>query len=192
MTATTRLNDTQLVILSTAASREDHLVLPLAKSLNLDDPASQKAIKALLKKNLVEEIAVSPDAPIWRTDDSGPKGLKITDAGIGALGLNEETDDMDGAPPADNAAKPKAPRKTTPKRAANGQKAAGVKTKADSVIATLKRKSGATLPDLMHATGWQAHSVRGFISGTLKKRMGLTVTSEKPANGERRYRIESA
>ena len=56
----------------------------------------------------------------------------------------------------------------------------------------LKRKHGATLPDLMQVTGWQAHSVRGFISGTLKKRMGLTVTSQKPANGERRYRIESA
>jgi len=43
------------------------------------------------------------------------------------------------------------------------------------VISLLRREGGATLADLMHATGWQAHSVRGFISGTLRKKLGLTV-----------------
>jgi hypothetical protein len=45
-----------------------------------------------------------------------------------------------------------------------------------------------SLPDLMKATGWQAHSIRGFISGTLKKRLGLNVISDT-ADGLRRYRI---
>jgi hypothetical protein len=50
---------------------------------------------------------------------------------------------------------------------------------------------GASLQQLRKATGWQAHSVRGFLSGTLKKKMGLRVTSTKPQDGERTYRIVS-
>ncbi len=64
-----------------------------------------------------------------------------------------------------------------------------VETKTDKVIKLLRRKNGATIADLQKATGWQAHSVRGFLSGTLKKRMRLAVTSEADAKGIRRYRI---
>jgi len=55
----------------------------------------------------------------------------------------------------------------------------------------LKRSGGATGADLMKATGWQAHSVRGFISGVLGKKMGLTVASTKAVDGERRYSLKS-
>lgn len=64
-------------------------------------------------------------------------------------------------------------------------------TKKDQVICLLKEPSGASLPDLMKASGWQAHSVRGFISGTVKKRLGLAIVSETAADGIRRYRIVS-
>ena len=47
-----------------------------------------------------------------------------------------------------------------------------------------------TAKELMAATGWQPHSVRGFISGTLGKKMGLTVVSAKGENGERTYSIK--
>ena len=60
--------------------------------------------------------------------------------------------------------------------------------KAD-VLGLLQRKGGATLAHIMKATGWQAHSVRGFISGALGKKMGLTVASERRADGERVYSI---
>jgi Protein of unknown function (DUF3489) len=53
----------------------------------------------------------------------------------------------------------------------------------------LKRKGGVTAKELMTATGWQPHSVRGFISGTVSKKMGLTVESAKGADGERTYSI---
>jgi hypothetical protein len=59
-------------------------------------------------------------------------------------------------------------------------------TKADQIIALLKRPSGATLKSIMAVTGWQAHSVRGFISGQLRKRMCLDVRSFE-RNGERVY-----
>ena len=60
--------------------------------------------------------------------------------------------------------------------------------KAD-VLALLQREGGATLQDLMTATGWQAHSVRGFLSGTLGKKMGLTVESAKREDAVRAYSI---
>ena len=54
----------------------------------------------------------------------------------------------------------------------------------------MKREGGVTAKELMSVTGWQAHSVRGFISGTLGKKMGLTVISTKRENGERTYTIQ--
>ncbi len=62
-------------------------------------------------------------------------------------------------------------------------------TKLASLITLLSRKDGATIADLMKATGWQAHSVRGAISGNLKKKLGLGVTSEKIEGCGRVYRI---
>lgn len=62
-------------------------------------------------------------------------------------------------------------------------------SKAAKIIDLLKRPNGATLAEIMKATNWQAHSVRGFISGSLGKKMGLTVVSAKRENGEREYSI---
>jgi hypothetical protein len=70
------------------------------------------------------------------------------------------------------------------------------RTRADSkqalVIGLLQRPEGATIAQIMEATGWQQHTVRGTLAGTLKKRLGLTITSTKEAGGQRIYRIESA
>ena len=59
------------------------------------------------------------------------------------------------------------------------------------ILALLRRPSGASLAQLQKATGWQAHSVRGFLSGSIKKQMGLLVQSNKLADGTRAYRISS-
>ena len=69
-----------------------------------------------------------------------------------------------------------------------GQAPTGPKGKLGVVIALLRRPDGAHIADLMAATGWQAHSVRGAISGALKKKLGLTITSDKTEAG-RIYRI---
>jgi hypothetical protein len=61
-------------------------------------------------------------------------------------------------------------------------------SKLGTLIALLERKTGATLVEMVEATGWQAHSVRGAISGTIKKKLGLKVTSTT-ADGVRTYRL---
>ncbi|WP_420419736.1 DUF3489 domain-containing protein [Pacificispira sp.] len=57
------------------------------------------------------------------------------------------------------------------------------------LVDLLKRKRGASIEEVMERTGWQAHSIRGAISGTLKKKLGLDVTSEKVDGRGRVYRI---
>jgi hypothetical protein len=62
-------------------------------------------------------------------------------------------------------------------------------TKEAMLIAMLRRPEGATIAQVIEATGWQPHTVRGAISGALKKKRGLAVTSEKSDSGERVYNI---
>jgi hypothetical protein len=61
-------------------------------------------------------------------------------------------------------------------------------SKQDAVIAMLRRTGGATVDEVASATGWQRHTVRGVFSGTLKKKLGLTLASAREARG-RVYRI---
>ena len=117
--------------------------------------------------------------------------------------------------PATAAAEPKATKKAhsgarrapvAPKKAKAGKKASPAKkapkgakkantardgSKAAKVLDLLKHKDGATLKELMKATGWQAHSVRGFLSGTVRKKLGLTVVSTKAESGERSYSVKA-
>jgi len=64
-------------------------------------------------------------------------------------------------------------------------------TKGAVVLKLLSRNNGATIEELGGATGWQLHSVRGFLSGTLKKKLGVAILSEKDGDDRRRYRIAS-
>ncbi|MBS0472434.1 MAG: DUF3489 domain-containing protein [Proteobacteria bacterium] len=63
------------------------------------------------------------------------------------------------------------------------------KSKHEAVLTLLRRKQGASLAEIQSATNWQAHSIRGFLSGTVKKRLGLKLQSSKAKDGERRYAI---
>ena len=87
------------------------------------------------------------------------------------------------------------PAKKAPKGRAKREvakpKVARDSSKTAKILDLLKRPGGATSKDLMKATGWLPHSVRGFLSGTVRKKLGLTVTSTKGENGDRTYSVEA-
>ena len=89
-------------------------------------------------------------------------------------------------------AAPVAPKKSkASKRASKAEKTGAARegSKTAQILDLLKQPGGATLAQIMEATSWQAHSVRGFISGTLGKKMGLVVASAKSEDGSRVYSI---
>lgn len=63
-------------------------------------------------------------------------------------------------------------------------------TKQELVLTLLRMPKGASAQELMTATGWQIHSVRGFLAGTVKKKLGFDLTSAKADGEERRYRVQ--
>ena len=115
--------------------------------------------------------------------------LVATDAGLAAIGI--ELDDANtppagatevptGEPAPDTSTEPKAgPKTRTPREG----------TKQATLIAMLRGPDGATIEEIMAATGWQSHTVRGAMAGALKKKLGLEVTSEKVEGRGRVYRL---
>ena len=83
---------------------------------------------------------------------------------------------------------PKKPKGAKPPKAGEGAREG---SKAAKVLELLKRRDGATLKELMKATGWQPHSVRGYLSGTVGKKLGLKVESTKAENRERSYSVKA-
>ena len=76
-----------------------------------------------------------------------------------------------------------------PKRMPTAEVVVGPDSKTAKVLTMLRRTQGATLQEIMSVTDWQAHSVRGFVSGTLGKKLHLTVVSAKGEDGQRRYSV---
>jgi len=65
-------------------------------------------------------------------------------------------------------------------------------TKSDTLLRLLRSKRGASVEELRRAVGWQSHSVRGFLSGTVRKKMGMTLVGERGKDGLQRYRIDAS
>lgn len=93
--------------------------------------------------------------------------------------------------------KPKATEKTSSKQTGASRLDSGDDlhaariTKHDRILTLLSRRDGASIPEMMETSGWQQHSVRGFLAGTIKKKLGLALTSSKTAGELRRYRIDT-
>lgn len=136
----TKLTQAQQAFLASANSET-----PFAR-----DPKQASTIASLLKKGLIEEIAIA----------DGAKQLQLTDEGKAEV-----------APPA--CAQPVA---------------VSPKGKIGQIVDLLRAESGATVEAMVAATGWQKHSVRGAMAGAIKKKLGLSVESEK-RDGVRIYRI---
>ena len=181
----TKLSDTQAVILSTASQRDDGAVLPLPETLRIKGGALDKVLGSLKAKDLIGHQG----AP--RGDNPPP--LRITRAGLQAIGVESEDDAQAGPSAADKGAAPAgadgtpapATRKAKTKQPKASKAAPAEKptpragTKQAQMIEMLKRPEGATVEQIAAATGWQHHSIRGAISGALKKKLGLTVEATR-------------
>ncbi|WP_229773762.1 DUF3489 domain-containing protein [Iodidimonas muriae] len=190
-----KLTDTQLLILSAAAQHKDGTVLPLSDRLTLNKGTTTSMLKGLIKKGLIKkgliaERPASVGAEIWReSDDGGHFTLAITDLGLNAIGVEPE-EAVESPSQSKTTMRASSPAKR-PKEssAAHTKPTAPAGSKQALLIGLLQRKSGATIDEMMAATGWQAHSVRGAISGTIKKKFGQAVTAEKIEGRGRVYRI---
>jgi len=189
----TKLTDAQLVVLSAACNRPDRLVLPLPKSLK--GGAGIKVVTSLIAKGLIEEAEanVTRGDPVWRKNEEGRAMTLLATVDADAL-LNSGTEAAPIGPrratraktakaKAKSRRKPKAP----PKAVTVAKRRDG--TKQAQLIAMLERAKGATVTEIAEAFGWQAHTVRGAIAGALKKKLGLSVVSEKSEQRGRVYRI---
>jgi hypothetical protein len=90
-------------------------------------------------------------------------------------------------PKAGNARKTRPGRKTAKKARTKEVKTPRAESKGAKILALILRPKGATLAELAKLTGWQNHSIRGFLSGTVAKKMGLSVESTKREDGQRVY-----
>jgi DNA-binding MarR family transcriptional regulator len=195
------LTDTQLVILSAAGKRDDGSALPLPKSLKLRGGAVSRVLKSLLKKGLLDERPTGNNAAVWRKGKDGQRlTLVVTDAGRQAIGVAAE-EQGESPPAAPRGSKRSVGRRRkasesngAPAPSSQAKKTASpaalrVGTKLALLLKLLQCKGGATIAEVTKATGWQAHSVRGAISGVLKKKLGLAIASDKVAGRGRVYRI---
>ncbi|MCA3584658.1 MAG: DUF3489 domain-containing protein [Methylocystis sp.] len=184
----TQLSDTQAVILSAAAQRPERIALPLPESLR--GGAAAKVVSTMIAKGLLQEVEVNSrrGEPVWReTGDGHGTTLIATDAGLVAIGI--EPDDAETAPASATQAPPQDRAGDSDAEAAKSTRTPRAGTKQAALIAMLRAPDGATIAEIITATGWQAHTVRGAIAGALKKKLGLEVTSEKVEGRGRAYRI---
>jgi hypothetical protein len=175
--------------LEAAAIRNDFTVFPVRSAPNLNAGAVAGLMKRLIAKGFAEERIATGKTPVWRTGDDGQRFAVVASrAGLEAVGMlpsgkagrRSRTAGKKGADAANKSIvagvsldEPRTPR--------TGSKLA-------VLIGLLERKEGATIGQLSEAVGWKAHSVRGVLSGTLTKRFGVEIVSER-GEGLRVYRL---
>ena len=178
----TKLTETQTIILTAGAQRPDNIAMPLPKGLA--GAAAKMAVTKMIERGWLQEVDASSSRgePLWReTGDGHGTTLVVTDAGLLAIGIEPLVVKTEVTIHERNADTPI--RKSPTPRAG---------TKQAMLITLLRAPDGATMDEIVAATGWLAHTARGAMSGALGKKLGLVVTSEKDAARGRVYRLPVA
>ena len=175
----TKLSETQSLILTAGAQRPDNIAMPLPKGLH--GAAAKMAVTKMMMHGWLQEVDANlrRGDPLWReTGDGHGTTLVVTDAGLLAIGI-EPVAVKTGTAIREHAS-------VTPEAKQPTQRAG---TKQAMLIALLQRPEGASIAEIVAATGWMSHTSRGAISGVLKKKLGLDVTSEKVDGRGRTYKL---
>ena len=175
----TKLTETQTIILTAGAQRPDNIALPLPKGLA--GAAAKMAVTKMIERGWLQEVDANMRRcePLWReTGDGHGTTLVVTDAGLRAIGI-EPVVVKTVAAIHENPAETPVTKLPTPR--------AG--TKQAMLIILLRTPEGATMDEIVAATGWLAHTARGAMSGALGKKLGLVVTSAKEEGRGRVYRL---
>lgn len=173
-----KLTVTQTIILSAGAQRQGYVALPLPKGLA--GAAAKMAVGKMIERGWLQEVEATRRLaePLWReTGDGHGMTLVVTEAGLEAIGIE---------PPKNSVRREST--NPVPPAIAPGVVKKRVGTKQALVKMMLQRPEGATIAELVAATGWQAHTLRGVISGALKARLGLTVTVAEVESRGKAYR----
>src|SRR5215207_1776741 len=182
---TRKLNDTQLVILSSASQREDGLaVLPEG----VRAASVKAAVIRLSKLAFLKQVRVKRDQPHWSSDEEGRRiGLKITNAGSAAIGVGD-----DGKGEEQPAPEPKrrAKKAAEPREAQRETGAPRRGSKRAQIIALMQSVTGATLNDMVEVTGWLPHTTRAALTGLRHK--GYAIAKSRNAEAKTVYRIDAA
>jgi hypothetical protein len=169
------LTDAQRSLLAPACARDDRNIFPVTSKLK--GGAVGNVLKSLLKRQLIEEVPASDVDTVWRCEDDGkPLTLRLTRAGVTALSGAVEG----AAERVERIGEPEVVEDAVPARKRGAAQ--------EALLGLLRRTDGATILEMQGATGWQPHSVRGALSGLIRKKLGHEVTSTKEERG-RVYRI---
>jgi hypothetical protein len=191
-----KLTDTQLIVLSAAAAREDGIAVVAAK---MNRAAASKIGSSLVTRKLMREVRAKPGMPVWRQGEDGrPISLIITRAGRDAIGVDEDARAEAQSPSNEPLRETEAPADEKRSRDASGEKESidggatspRAGTKQALVIAMLCAKGGATLDALVDATGWLPHTTRAALTGLRKRGFAIERTREEGSDSI--YRIDSA
>jgi hypothetical protein len=176
-----KLTDTQLIVLSNAAAREDGAA---AIPERMNRAAAARVGSSLVTRKLMREVRAKPGVPIWHDDGAGRRtSLIITRAGRGAIGVEDKAQDEESAPP-------KRSKSNVNATASAMENAPRAGSKQALVIEMLSRNKGTTIEALVEATGWLPHTTRAVLTGLRKRGFSIDRTR---GEGERSvYRVVSA
>lgn len=190
-----KLSDTQLVMLSVAAQRDDRSLTPPEK---LKGGAAHKVAAKLIAAGLVRQVKAKAGAPVWRRDEQAGHSyaLKLTAAGARAIAVDSEDD----AEAAGDKHRPGVELDRSPTLAQPGRTASGafaeaspqtlasthaprVETKLAETVEMLSATEGATIAELSEAMGWLPHTTRAVLTGLRKRGYALTLDRSEARRG---------
>jgi hypothetical protein len=198
-----KLTDTQLIMLSAAAQRDDRYIVAAP---NLKVAVAQKIASKLIGAGLVREIRAKAGAPVWRRDDEAglSYALRLTSAGANAIAIDESSKPEPARDDDDSRENFAPARSSSEARSAPGPSSAEENgtaprpsssprggTKLAQVVELLQQDRGASIAELIVATGWLPHTTRAALTG-LRKRGFVTAIDRSDKERGSIYRVEGS